>query len=115
MHEMGIAQQMVTIALESIPEDEETPRVQTMNLRIGSMAAVVEDSLRFCFEIITKDTPLEGTALVIEHVPLKLRCSACGNEWETETPAFRCPACSSGEVEIIAGRELDIDSLELAD
>ena len=45
MHEMGIAQQLVTIALDAIPDDIENPRVEKLNLRIGKLAAVVEHSL----------------------------------------------------------------------
>lgn len=113
MHEMGIAQQMVNIALSSIPEDMGEAKVEKMHLRIGKLAAVVEHSLRFCFEIITKDTPLENTELVIEEVPVTAKCKGCGHEWEVEGPVFRCPACDGGEVEMLSGRELEIQSLEV--
>ena len=84
-----------------------------MNLRIGRLAAVVEDSLKFCFEIITKDSPLEGAELVIETVPVVLRCRDCGHGWEVEGPVFTCPECKEGSVEIVSGRELEISSLEI--
>ncbi|MBF0199708.1 MAG: hydrogenase maturation nickel metallochaperone HypA [Desulfamplus sp.] len=115
MHEMGIAQQMVNIALESIPRDIVNPRVENLNLRIGKLAAVVEDSLKFCFEIITKGTPLDGATLLIESVPVKVRCRACFHGWEVEGPVFTCPACKDGAVDILSGRELEISSIELAD
>ena len=115
MHEMGVAQQMADIALEAIPGDLENPRVERLNLRIGKLAAVVKESLTFCFEIIAKETPLEGALLVIEDVPVMLRCRDCGHEWEVEGPVFRCPACREGAVDLISGRELMISSLELAD
>jgi len=56
MHEMGIAQQLVTIALDAIPDDIENPRVEKMNLRIGKLAAVVAHSLSFCLEVIARET-----------------------------------------------------------
>lgn len=115
MHEMGVAQQMVDIALASIPDDIVEPRVEKLNLRIGKLAAVVEDSLKFCFEIITKDSPLEGARLVIEDVPVQVRCRACSHQWEVEGPIFTCPSCKDGAVDILSGRELEISSLELAD
>ena len=43
------------------------------------------------------------------------RCSNCGNEWTLETPAFTCPACDSGRIELLSGRELDIISIEIED
>ncbi|MCK5310839.1 MAG: hydrogenase maturation nickel metallochaperone HypA [Desulfobacteraceae bacterium] len=115
MHEMGIAEKIVEIALESIPEDIENPRIEKMNLRIGKFASVVEDSLRFCFGIIVKDTPLEDTKLEIENVPVLVHCNKCNFEWEVDDPIFKCPECKGTDLEMLSGREIDIDSIELAD
>ena len=112
---MGIAHQLVTIALAAIPDDIEKPRVEKLNLRIGKLAAVVEHSLSFCLEVLTKETPLEGAELVIDAVPVCLRCESCKHEWQTQAPAFGCPACKSGQVTMISGREIEISSIELAD
>ena len=115
MHEMGIAEELVKIAMDAIPEDIADPKVAILNLRIGKLASVVEHSLTFCIEIITKDTPLENVTLVIESVPVKIRCKVCKQEWEVDTPMFKCPDCEEGEVEMISGREIEITSMELAD
>ncbi|MBF0376378.1 MAG: hydrogenase maturation nickel metallochaperone HypA [Desulfamplus sp.] len=115
MHEMGVAQQMINIALSSIPKDIVNPKVEKLNLKIGRLAAVVEDSLRFCFDIIAKDSPLEGAELVVEHVAVKVRCKSCDKTWEVDDPIFSCSSCKDGAVEIISGRELEIISIELAE
>lgn len=115
MHEMGIAEQLVKIAMDAIPDEIENPRVETLNLRIGKLAAVVEHSLSFCIEIITKDTPLENVNLAIEEVPVTLRCLSCNKEWEADTPMFKCQDCGDGEVKMISGREIEISSMELAE
>lgn len=115
MHEMGIAEELVKIAMDAIPEDIADPRVAILNLRIGKLASVVEHSLTFCIEIITKDTPLENVKLVIESVPVKIHCKICHQEWEVDTPMFKCPDCENGAVEMISGREIEITSMELAD
>ena len=101
--------------MDAIPEDMDDPKVAILNLRIGKLASVVEHSLTFCIEIITKDTPLENVKLVIESVPVKIHCKVCHQEWEVDTPMFKCPDCEKGEVEMISGREIEITSLELAD
>ena len=115
MHEMGIAEQLVQIAMDAIPKDMDDPKVKILNLRIGKLASVVEHSLTFCFEIITKDTPLENVRLVIESVSVKIHCKSCHKEWEADSPMFKCPDCKEGEVEMISGREIEITSMELAD
>ena len=113
MHEMGIAEQLVQIAIDSIPSDIKDPKVEIVNLRIGKLASVVEHSLTFCFEIITKDTPLESAKLEIDFVPVMVRCKDCNNEWEVTGPVFQCPHCEEGEVEMLSGREIEITSIEL--
>lgn len=115
MHEMGIAQQLVNIALDAIPKDIENPKVEILNLKIGRLASVVEHSLTFCLDIITKDTPLESARLNIDFIPVTVRCKGCGNKWEVEGPVFKCPFCEDGKVEMLTGREIEITSLELAE
>jgi len=115
MHEMGIAQQLVQIALDAIPEEMEDPKVETVNLKIGKLASVVEHSLTFCFEIITKDTPLEAARLKIDFIPVTVNCKSCNHNWEVTGPVFKCPFCEDGDVEMLTGREIEITSLELFD
>lgn len=115
MHEMGIAQQLIKIAMDSIPEKIVNPKVEKLNLKIGKLSAIVEHSLTFCFEILSKDTPLENARLDIEFVPVTVRCDACKHEWEVTGPEFGCPHCADGNVKMLTGREIEITSLELAD
>ncbi len=115
MHEMGVAMQIIEIAQASIPADMADARVARVNLKVGKLSAIVPDSLRFCFEVVARETSLEGAELHIEEVAVQARCNACQNEWTIDQPAFACPACESGEITLLSGRELDIESLELAE
>ena len=113
MHEMGIAFQIIEIATDSIPPDAGEVRVERVNLKIGKLAAVVPDSLRFCFDAAIKDTPLDGAKLVIQELPVIARCRDCDTQWTISSPAFTCENCNSGSLEILSGRELDIESIEI--
>jgi len=115
MHEMGIALQIIEIASASIPQSNDPIQVEKVNLKVGKLAAVVPDSLRFCFEIAAKDSPLAGAALHIDEVPIVARCKACNAQWTIEEPVFQCRQCKSGDLDIISGRELNIESIEIAD
>jgi hydrogenase nickel incorporation protein HypA/HybF len=115
MHEMGIAMQIIEIASASIPQESKPVRVERVNLKIGKLAAVVPESLRFCFEIASRETPLDGAELCIEEIPVVARCNGCGEKWTIDGPAFSCPACNSGKIDILSGRELNIESIEVAD
>ncbi len=115
MHEMGIAMQVAEIVRSSIPPDMTDARVERINLRVGRLAAIVPSSLRFCFEVIAKDTPFSDAVLNIEEVPVVAKCNDCQHEWTIEGPAFSCTACKSGSIVIMSGRELEIASIEIAD
>ena len=107
--------EIIEIATSSIPSDMKNVRVEKVNLKVGKLSAVVPSSLRFCFEIAAKDTPLSGAELDIEEIPVVAVCKKCNTEWTITGPAFTCEKCNSGSIEIISGRELDIISLEIAD
>jgi hydrogenase nickel incorporation protein HypA/HybF len=113
MHEMGIAMQIVEIAVASVPAHLKGSPVERVNLQVGKLSAVVPDSLRFCFDVVAKGTPLEGADLNIEELPVTARCRACGHVWTIDGPAFTCPECARGDLELLSGRELDIRSIEL--
>lgn len=115
MHEMGIALQIVEIVTASLPEDLGTARVSGVNLKIGKLAAVVPESLRFCFDVAVRDTALAGARLVIEEMPVVARCKDCNARWTIDEPVFICKACQSGSLEILSGRELDIESIEVVE
>lgn len=115
MHEMGIALQIVEIATASLPPDLGAARITRVNLKIGKLAAVVPESLRFCFEVAVKDTALAGAHLTIEEIPVVARCNDCRAQWTIEEPVFTCKKCESGSLEILSGRELDIESIEVAE
>jgi len=113
MHEMGIAMEILKIVQDSIPAEMAGARVRQVNLKVGKLSAVVPESLRFCFTIVSEDTPVAGAELAIEEVPVDARCSDCGHQWVIDNPVFVCPSCNGGKVDLLSGRELDIESIEL--
>lgn len=115
MHEMGIAMEIVEIAKASIPEDMKGAKIQRVNLQVGKLSAIVVASLTFCFDLIIKDTPLEGAELAIEELPVVVRCKDCQVQWTVTEPVFTCQQCQGGNIEILSGRELDIKSIEIED
>jgi hydrogenase nickel incorporation protein HypA/HybF len=109
MHELSIARAVVA----SVEKHADGRPVEVVNLRVGALRQVVPDSLAFYFGFVTDGTVCEGARLEIEVVPAALRCDACGAEWELEEPVFRCGACGSAEVEVVAGEELRVESIEI--
>ncbi len=115
MHEMGLVMEIIQITSDSIPKELEGTPVERINLKVGKFSAVVPDSLRFCFGFASKGTPVAGAELHIERVPVVAVCKDCNHQWTLKEAAFNCPECNSGSIDVISGRELDIDSIVLAE
>lgn len=113
MHEMGIAVEVMNIAMRHLPEGGRGLRVVAMRLKVGKLTAIIPETFKFCMQVATKDTPLEGADIVIEEVPLRVKCSDCGRNSELAEPPFICPECKSSKIEISSGRELTLESLEV--
>jgi hydrogenase nickel incorporation protein HypA/HybF len=113
MHELSMCQGIVEVAgraLDQLPPPQ--PRVSSVSVRIGRLTAVVPDSLRYHFDLLVPGTPLEGATLLIEEVPIRGQCADCAARFEMDALSFTCPACRSGFVELLSGRELQVVSLE---
>ena len=112
MHEMSIAQSLITI-LEEEMEKHGAGSLKSVRLHIGRMSAIVPDALSFCFRVITEGTCMEGARLDMEMIPLRGLCVECGAEFEIKDYAFICPECASTRIESISGQDLSIVEMEV--
>jgi hydrogenase nickel incorporation protein HypA/HybF len=115
MHELGIAQSILDLAAEQVPAGQ-LADVRSIRIRVGDLAGVVVDSLEFCFDAIIAGTPLGRARLEVERVPAVCRCGHCAAEFALGgSPVFACRACGGTDVALLAGRELQVVHVELAD
>ena len=114
MHELSIAQGILDIIRQYVPE-EQTADVRRIRIRVGQMAGIVPDSLDFCFGAIVNGTPMGEARLDIEETPVRSQCGGCGEAFTVEGAAFLCPFCGSPEIKIISGTELQVIEIELSD
>ena len=115
MHELSIALSIVEVACEEL-ERRGAVRAAAVHVRVGALSVVVADALHFCFDAATLGTALEGARLVIEDVPVRARCHACGDEHTLQNVARRrCPVCHGLLKEVISGEELEVVAMELID
>ena len=112
MHEMAIAQGVLDIALDYARRNEAT-RISCVSLRLGEMSGVETSSLEFCFAALTKGTIAESARLLFHRCPLVARCRSCGHEGPVLSGSFFCPDCGKGALEIISGREMQVEYLEV--
>ncbi len=112
MHEVSVMRNLLDI-VEATAEREGAEIVNVIHLRIGEMAGINYESLKFAFEILSKGTRAEGGRLEYDRVALLARCPECSHEFGPEELVFRCPECGSGRVDIISGREMEVDYILL--
>jgi hydrogenase nickel incorporation protein HypA/HybF len=113
MHEMAVAESIVQIIQEKLGGLNPQAQVTKVNLKIGKLTCVEPEALRLSFQVLTRETRLEQAALCIDSVPVKAQCKDCHKHFGLTELDFACPFCSSFRVEILAGRELQIESFEI--
>ena len=111
MHEMAIAQSLLDIILQE-GQKHGLERVAKIRLQVGALAAVVPESLTFCFELLSRDSIASGALLEVETVPVVARCGRCQELFEVEDHIFVCPQCGDPTLDLVSGRELSVMSIE---
>lgn len=109
MHELSLSSAIVN----TVVKHADGRRVTVVSLQVGRLRQVIPDTLAFYFEFVARDTVCEGARLEQNVIDARLRCRPCAREWEIEIPAFRCPTCGGSDVEIAAGDEFLVESIEV--
>jgi hydrogenase nickel incorporation protein HypA/HybF len=112
MHEMGITSGIIAAAVEAA-EAQHARRIDEIRISVGDMTEIVETALQFAFEVMREGTLAESATLVVQHVSPKSRCQECGTEFAHDKWDLTCPKCGTFMCEVLEGRELRIDSIEI--
>lgn len=113
MHELGIMTGVMEAATTSAREAGAT-RLLKVTLSNGEMTEAIEDALLFAFEALRETDPFTSDAEIDIHmIRPKSRCLECGAQFEHDRFHMFCPECDSFATELICGRELQIDSIEV--
>ncbi len=109
MHELSVTRSVVAI----VSEHAQGQKVLAVTLEIGQLSGMLPEAIRFCFDVCSQGTPLDGASLQIIEVEGRGRCSACGAEPVLSMPLGRCPVCREPSLHIVAGTELKIKQMEV--
>jgi hydrogenase nickel incorporation protein HypA/HybF len=109
MHELAIAESIVAIA----ERHAAGRRVTRVEVAVGHLRQVVPAALEFAFELVAQGTVLEGAELALEEVPAAGRCRTCEKESRLDGFPFTCRTCGGWDVEVTAGEELRVETLDL--
>jgi hydrogenase nickel incorporation protein HypA/HybF len=113
MHELSIAMSMIEMAAEEA-ERRGGVRVHKIHLKLGGLSGVVKEALLFSYTVACEGTPLEGSQLVIEEIPVVVYCPACRAETAlASVQQFCCAQCHAPTSQIVQGKELEVTALEI--
>ncbi|MFZ5541471.1 MAG: hydrogenase maturation nickel metallochaperone HypA [Pseudomonadota bacterium] len=108
MHELGITNSLVAI----VGEAAAGRRVRKVWLEVGVHAALLPDALRFCYDVVTKGTPLEASTLEVVELPTGLQCEDCRHAGLADGTTA-CPKCGGTRLALRTGNELNIQAMEV--
>jgi len=116
MHEMSIAVSICRIVREKLERMYGVYYpVKKVRVLVGKMSTVVPSALEFCFEALSAGTIFENAEIEIVEIPLKVHCKDCNQDMILDEPFFFCRKCDSFDLELISGKELNVDTFEIDD
>ena len=108
MHELGLCSSIVDAVARRAGERP----VARVVVRVGRLHHVHPEAFDQSCAVAATGTVAEGAAAELVLLPVRARCSACGDAWDGEEIPFSCPACGSIDVALTGGDELVLESVE---
>ncbi len=109
MHELSVADAIVDV----VCRHAEGRKVVRVEVRVGHLRQVVPSALEFAFSLVAEGTEAEGAELAMEIVPARVECTRCGGTSNVEGFPLACAHCGQLNVDVVAGEELEIESIEV--
>jgi hydrogenase nickel incorporation protein HypA/HybF len=112
MHELGLAQAIIRLAIETLSQQPEK-HIRSLHIQVGRLAGVNIDALSFSLPIVARGTAAEGCAVVYDEIEGLGKCLDCGVEFVMADFFSNCPSCGSFNREIQTGREFTLKDMEV--
>ena len=109
MHELTLTQNLLELALKQAGPAQ----IKHINLLIGELSDEQEDSIRFYWDALAKDTPAEGVQLHFQRVEAEMKCLACETVFHPDDEDFLCPACGSHRLKLLSGDDVRLESIDV--
>ena len=112
MHELSLMDNVRELALEQA-YFHGASRIEAITLRIGALAGVEPDALRFAFEVVMAGSIAANAELHVEAVAAEAFCKPCREPFAVRDGWCECPRCGAISRRLLRGRELELAALEI--
>lgn len=112
MHELAVTENILIIS-DKYARESHAVKVTKINLVIGRLSSLVDDSVQFYWDIISKDSLCQDALLVFDRRPAIISCYTCSNQYEIDNELQPCPKCGSPDIFVQSGEEFYVDSIEI--
>jgi hydrogenase nickel incorporation protein HypA/HybF len=112
VHELAVTESILEIS-NRYAKESGALKVTSINLVIGKLSSIVDDSIQFYWDIISEESICKGATLVFDRRPAFIKCNECSTEYEIDGALKPCPACGSPNIFVKSGEEFFVDSIEI--
>lgn len=112
MHELAICQALMS-QLEGIAAERNASSVTTVVVGMGPLSGVEAQLLKNAYPIASAGTVADHAKLIVEELPVRVKCSQCGAESDATPNKLICRKCGDWQTSLISGDELMLMSVEL--
>ena len=112
MHELAICQALMN-QVESIALERNAVNVVTIVVGMGPLSGVEEQLLKHAYPVASAGTVAEGAELIIENLPVRVKCTQCGSESNALPNKLVCQHCGDWRTTLVSGDEMMLMRVEL--
>ena len=112
MHELAICQSLME-QVEDIAIERNAQCVTSIVIAMGPLSGVEAQLLKNAYPIASAGTIAEDAELIIEHLPIKVKCTQCGSESDALPNKLICKQCGDWRTTLVSGDEMMLMSVEL--
>jgi hydrogenase nickel incorporation protein HypA/HybF len=112
MHELSVTESILEISLRHA-SSQKAKRITNLYLVIGQLASIVDDSVQFYWDIVSKSTIADGAILHFRRLPATMLCLDCSNQYVPDKKGFACPNCNSEHIQVVSGEEFYMEAIDI--
>ncbi|CAA6827590.1 MAG: Hydrogenase maturation factor HypA [uncultured Thiotrichaceae bacterium] len=111
MHELAICQALIG-QVEQITLDNNAEKVTRIVVKIGPLSGAEAPLIERAYPMAAAGTIAENSLLVLETMPIRVRCKSCLAETEASANRLLCGECGDFHTELISGDEMLLAAIE---